>query len=128
MIISLANMSDRMAGINMLYQDRSILAITALASLLAVPVMYALMQRKVGATARVRWIWARGAGFLLGAMCTNLLAIGWLLFMEFPDVGLVRLIETFIALMLCFYLFRSRRIRDTFADFPANETKTGRRE
>lgn len=120
--ISLANPADRMAGINMIYGDRSILAVTALASLLAFPLVYALAKRRPNAPSGVRWLWKRGAWFLMVALCTNLLALGWLLYTTFPNAGLAHLVQAFIALTLCIYTARSRRMSDTFADFPK---KTG---
>lgn len=92
-----------------------------LPALIAIPVLYALCRRVPTASRQVRWIWARGRIFLAIAAGLDI-ALPLLAPLWHHDIDDQFLASAFVAgIKTCFLLYAlmARRVRDTFADFPA---------
>ena len=92
-----------------------------LPSLIAVPVLYAILRRVPSASGMVRAIWSRGRIILALSAAAD---IGSVLVSSpiregvFDDQALLSLFLAAIDLYFLLYLLLARRVRDTFADFP----------
>jgi hypothetical protein len=104
---------------------------TVVPSLIAVPVLFALLKRSPTASPTVRWIWAQGRTFLAisgGLGCLLTLLDSPLRHGELTDEAGLPLLLAAFDLYCVLYVLMARRARDVFADFPpsiAADTKTG---
>lgn len=90
-------------------------------SAVALPVLYSLIRRAPTAPASVRWIWSRGRMFLaLSASIDLLVSIGLEIRQDSSgDSPHLSLGLGAIDLYFLLYILATRRVRDTFASFPA---------
>jgi hypothetical protein len=91
-------------------------------SLVAAAVLYALFRRVPAASDRVRWIWARGRSLLAVSAVMDLalsLAQSPLWRPSGADASPMPLLAAAFDLYFLVYILTTRRVRDTFADFPA---------
>jgi hypothetical protein len=97
-------------------------ASTLLPSGVAAIVLYPLLRRSPSASERARWIWARGR-LLLGtaAVLDFVLSLtgGLAWHGELANPSPATLLTEAFDLYFLAYILASRRVRDTFADFPA---------
>lgn len=123
-LLSVVNFKDRLALINMFYSNHWQLSLAAFAGIPVFVVLYAWKSRKPGASARTQWIWRHGRNFLLFSVALNVLALSLPLL-----VGIKRQMDVFLLaeFLVCgaiaIFLLFSKRVSDTFSDFPA-PTKT----
>jgi hypothetical protein len=94
-----------------------------LPAVFALAMLGAFCRRVPAASQAVRWLWARGraiiglsAGLDLGLTMLTLLRAG-----EIDEQGVWSLLSAAIDAYFLFYVLAARRVRDTFAEFPAPE-------
>lgn len=90
-------------------------------SLVAVPVLYALLARAPSSSAVVRWIWSHGRGILIVAALLDAaisLASSGIIGGDVMNLDAGFLVATLFDAYFLVYIFVTRRIRDVFADFP----------
>jgi len=90
-------------------------------SLPALVVLMAWNYRLPTGGTRVRWIWARGQWFLLLSALFDMAARFYLTENLFKGLALAQLLLDGYVIL---YIFISARVRDAFADFPAQEATT----
>jgi hypothetical protein len=89
-------------------------------SLIALPVLIAMVLRIPKAPGAIRWIWARGRPLLATAAAIDL-ALALAAPFRQPTIGddaLLSLILGAVDLYFLLYILLARRVKDTFADFP----------
>lgn len=94
-------------------------------SLVAVPVLYALVFRAPSSKKLVRWIWAHGRSILMLAAILDCIAslvgsgaIGG----DISDLAAATLLTALFDAYFLVYILVTRRVRDVFADFPPPDT------
>jgi len=126
-ILSVVNRRDKTGLIDMVYSDRTALALGAVAAVPVALLVYALMKRKPGATQFVKSVWARGRMLLV---VSALASVGVVFFP--PLAGSARhltdnaWIQIAIAAVIVVIVFRSSYIRDCFNDFPEDVAADGK--
>jgi hypothetical protein len=98
-------------------------------SLIAAPVLYALICRAPTSTKPLRWIWAHGRALLIVAAildcAASLFGSGFIGGdIAEPNAGL--LLAAAFDLYFLVYILATRRVRDAFADFPLAEPERRR--
>ncbi|MEE9493237.1 MAG: DUF2919 family protein [Gammaproteobacteria bacterium] len=123
-LMSVANRRDRMGVLNTMYGDpvSPALYIDAFAALPALLVIYAWVKRQPEAPQYIRWIWSRSRSILLLATALNILG-ALLPFILNPNnpVTLPDLAKLAACAMIINYLLSSKRLKDTFNDFPESK-------
>jgi len=71
----------------------------------------------------LRWIWKRGRALLLSSIILEMLIITVYLWLDIHKFSSVTLIFLYIDAVLILFLFKSRRAKDAFAEFPAFKEK-----
>jgi Protein of unknown function (DUF2919) len=93
------------------------------ASVVAAVVLYLFFRRVPGASRAVRWLWAHGAALLaLSAImdaATTLVAV--LRVGELDDRTVLSWLTIAVDIGILCYVLMTRRVRDSFADFPPAE-------
>jgi len=92
-----------------------------LPSLIAVPVLYALVFRAPSSTKLIRWIWAHGRSILAIAAildCAALFFGSSVIGGDISDVAAGALLAAMFDIYFLIYILATRRVRDVFADFP----------
>ncbi len=118
-VSSLANRSNRMEFINLVYSDFKFLSMSALAALPAILLIYAWARREPGVPQHVKHIWKVGKILLLVSTLGNaVIAIVTLLQGNAYRFEYAALVQLIISGLIVVYLFRSQRVKDAFADFP----------
>ncbi len=90
-------------------------------SLIAAPVLYALVFRAPSSTKLVRWIWAHGRSILILAAvldCLTSVAGSSLSGADVSELAPAALVIALFDVYFLVYILVTRRIRDVFADFP----------
>lgn len=119
MIMSLANRRDRMGLIDMVYADRSGMAMGALAAVPVLLLIYAWVKRKPDASDKVRWLWRHGRGLLVAAAGLNIVAVFVpMLLGKASGIGYIGAFQLVLCAAIILYVLGSERVADTFADFP----------
>ena len=119
LVLSIVNRKDRTALLNIVYPDRLPMSLAAAAAIPTLLVLYALKHRKPNANSKVRWLWRNGRLLLL---------LSTILYASVPFIS-ITLASTYkasnsvwiqlgICVLITLYLLLSRRVRDTFSDFP----------
>ncbi len=123
LIASIVNRRDPMALINLIYEDRLPMSLSAFASIPSLLVVYAWVKRKPGAANPVRWIWNHGSLLLSGSALLNCFVVFLPVFMGLThEISIIAWVQFAIAVLIIIYLFTSQRVKDTFADFPDEST------
>ncbi len=122
LILSVVNLKDRTALIDLVYPDRLALSLGALAGIPAALVAYAWVKRNPRATPFVKSVWNNGRALLAGSALLNAVLVFvplWLGTMHSipPRVW----VQLAIALLIVVVVYTSSYIRDCFADFPVDE-------
>lgn len=90
-----------------------------LASLPAIIVIVAAFRRVPSAGAVARKIWRNGRWILIAAVILDLMIV-WMISPRQPHaISTLQVAFVILDVYALIYLFRSSRVRDTFADFPA---------
>ena len=118
-VLSIANRKDKTGLINMMFEDKSVMVLAALAAIPAAMVLYAYFKRKPEGSERVRKIWRYGRHLLAISTLLNLgiVYVPYLTGMV-HEITLAGWIQSGICVLILFYLFAEERAIDTFADFP----------
>ena len=90
-----------------------------LASAPALPVLAAGLRRVPSAPSFIRVIWQAGTMLLSLAAVLDLAILGILLGTTSAQLEVIHLSQTMLTVVCLLVLVRSKRIRDTFAEFPA---------
>jgi len=94
-------------------------------SLVAAPVLYALLRRAPTSTKLVRWIWAHGRVILVVAAildCAVSVAGSGILEGQSADSAASALLAALFDVYFLLYILAAPRVRDSFADFPPPQT------
>jgi phosphoglycerol transferase MdoB-like AlkP superfamily enzyme len=112
--------SDGIDGVrNILYPDDFSLTLAILATMPALLFIYAWSRRKPGAGPLVKKLWRNGVVLLAVAASLNIVIVFVPLLTGAMDrVHLLSWVQIGFALAIIAYLYASRRVKDTFADFP----------
>lgn len=119
LLISIANRRDKMGLMNFFYHDPIAMTIDIFAALPALLVIFAWVRRLPAASDPIRWIWSHGRSLLLLATLINIasvfLPLAWNpnVRMQIPELS-----KLAICVAILFMLVKSKRIKDTFDDFP----------
>ena len=121
--------SQSVSGLkDLVYPDDFGLFLGFVATIPVLLLMFAYAKRKPGASAFVRTLWRNGRSLLAAAAVMNIVVI----FIPFI-ASITHSINTFgwvqlaVAVAIIVYLYSSRRVSDTFADFP-EESGVGHRK
>lgn len=122
-IASVSNRKDRFSLLNIVYSDHTWALISAAASIPTIILMVAWIKRTPHAGPYIRHTWHKGRELLTISLLFNAGTIitPWLLGARLHDIAVVQIS---ICGILLYLLWRSPRIRDTFADFPHDTTAT----
>lgn len=122
-IASVSNRKDRFGLLNMLYPDHTWALIGAIASIPTIVLLIAWVKRTPHAGRIIRHIWQLGRGLLTASLLLNIAALfaPWQINAKLSNIAIAQL---GICGILLYVLWRSSRIRDTFADFPTVSTPT----
>jgi len=107
---------------NILYPDNFSIVLAILATIPALLFMYAWSRRKPGAGTLAKKLWKQGANLLGAAAAMNIVIV----FVPWLTGALARIhvlgwVQVGFAILIIGYLYSSRRVRDTFADFPVEK-------
>lgn len=108
---------------DMVYPDSFSLFLGIAAAIPVFIVLFAYMKRKPDASDLIRKIWRHGMLILMGSALLNIVIVFLPLFLH--TVGSINVYgwgQLGIALLIIGYLYSSERVKDTFADFPADIT------
>lgn len=117
--LSVVNPSDRMELINMFYQDRLPMFLSATAAIPAALLVFAWLKRLPGANDLVRAIWANGRLLLGFSALLNCITAYLPIYL-----GVTRKLDNLawlqlgLSVLVIFYILLCQRVKDTFADFP----------
>ncbi len=90
-------------------------------SLVAAPVLFALLHRAPSSAELVRWIWAHGRTILtLAAIldCAASIGSSGLIDEDAANLNVISLLAALFDIYFLVYILATRRVRDAFADFP----------
>jgi hypothetical protein len=122
--------SNSVSGLkDLVYPDDFGFFIAFLATIPVLILMYAYTKRKPGASGLVRKIWHNGRKLLVVAAILNLIII----FVPFLVDLTYRLNvlgwgQLAIAAFIIFYLYKTQRVKDTFADFPQDDAEAAAKQ
>lgn len=98
------------------------------ASLVAAPVLLALIHRAPSSPKLIRWIWAHGRAILsLAAIldCAASISTSGLIDGDAASLNLTSLLAALFDIYFLVYILATRRVRDAFADFPPAAAASG---
>jgi hypothetical protein len=109
---------------NILYPDDLSLTLAILATIPVLLFGYVWSRRKPGAGTMVKKLWANGGKLLVAAAILDIAVV----FTPLPggiasSIHALGWVQVVIAVIIIFYLLGSRRVRDTFADFPVENAQ-----
>jgi len=99
-------------------------------SMIAAPVLFALISRAPSSRQLVRSIWAHGRGILIVAAildCAASVAASGIVGGDSADLSAGFLVASAFDVYFLVYILATRRVRDVFADFPSPEPADSRR-
>jgi phosphoglycerol transferase MdoB-like AlkP superfamily enzyme len=104
---------------NLVYPDDFSLVLAILATMPTLLFVFAWTRRKPGAPALVQRLWAKGATLLAAAAALYIVVVFVpLLTRAVASIHPVGWAQVAISIFIIVDLFKSQRIKDTFADFP----------
>lgn len=122
MLLSLVNRSGPMQLINMVYPDRLVLSLGAFAAIPTAILVYAWAKKAPGASAFVRYVWQKGRIVLIVSTVLGIGVIFAPLVLGTADkITASSWAQLSISMLIIFVVFRSRYIKDCFADFPGEK-------
>ena len=107
---------------NILYPDDFSMALAVLATIPALLFMFAWSKRKPDANVFARNLWKNGVNLLAAAAVLNIIVV----FVPLVTGVVARIhalgwVQIGFAIVIIGYLYSSRRVRDTFGDFPVDK-------
>ena len=120
LIVSVVNQRDRMQFIDMIYQDKMWLGVSALAALPAILVLLAWTKRGVKSSKRYRWFWHWGQWLLLLSATVNLTVVSIPLLRLMADASLLLFVQWVFSVVIFAYIILSPRVKDVFLEYPEN--------
>ena len=110
----------------MVYPDDFSLFTGIAASIPTLFVLFAWVKRKPGAADFVREIWRHGVILLLVSVALNVLTVFIPLFLGATHkISTSGWVQLGLSIVIAWFLLSSRRVKDTFADFPQVESTKG---
>ena len=89
----------------------------------ALLVLVSMARRLPHSQDYMRWIWKRGRQLLLTSIILEMVIIAIYLLLEIQKFSSVTLAFLYIDVVLIVFLFKSRRVNDALAEFPAFKEK-----
>jgi len=125
LVISLANRNDRMGLINLLYTDKLMLSLGALAGIPALLVVYSLIKRDPDASDYIKKIWHKGR-LLLGvsAFFNILLVFAPIVLRGGHELGVHAWWQLAGSILVLGLVLKSEYIKDCFLDFPQHSEES----
>lgn len=120
LIASVSNKSDRFGLLSMIYTDPLWTWLASVASIPALIIVYSWSKRIPGAPPHIFRIWRQGRTLLFVSLTMNELLVS----LQHPWTSKVFFTQSCLYLLMIYYLIRSRRLRDTFADIPSESSKS----
>jgi hypothetical protein len=109
---------------NLVYHDDFSLVLGIISTFPVLIFIYSWSRRKPGAPDVVRKLWANGAWLLILAALLNIIIVFIPVFLrEVSGIHMFDWLQIGIAVFIIGYLYKSQRVRDTFADFPVETDK-----
>ncbi len=120
LIMSVVKKGDRTGLLDQIYGSNiSTMYLEIIAALPAILILFALMNRKPGASKQIKWIWSYGRILLLSSTLLNILSLFTpLLWKSNIRMDAPELIKLAICIAVIIFLLKSERVKDTFNDFP----------
>jgi len=122
LIMSFANFNDSMQLINLLYADRMMMSLGALAGIPTALIIYAWIKREPDATQFIRNLWGKGRVLLSVSAALNaglVFAPMWLKAVD--KITIHGWWQFAVSVIILLVVFKSEYIKDCFLDFPKNE-------
>jgi hypothetical protein len=112
----------------LVYPDDFGFFLAIVATIPSLLLFFALAKRKPGASELVRRIWRNGVMLLLIAAVLNIIVIFIPIFIgRVHGIHILDIVQLVVAALILVYIFRSLRLKDTFADFPAEDAVPSRK-
>ncbi len=125
LVVSLSNKSDRMGLINLLYADKLMMSLGALAGIPALLVVYALIKRDPDASEGVKKIWHKGRELLaISAVFNVLLAFSPMMIRGVQTLGVHAWWQLAGSVLVLGLVLKSEYIKDCFLDFPRHSKES----
>ena len=117
--------SDSVSGLkDLVYPNDFGFFIAFLATIPVLLLIMVYMKRKPGASGWVRKIWHKGKQLLLATAVLNMIIIFIPFLMDLTHkINMLGWGQLAIAAYIVFYLSTTHRVKDTFADFPKDESE-----
>ena len=120
MVLSFANRRDPMGLIEMFYADRLPMVVASIAALPVIAFLVSYIKRsKAENTQWAQRLWHRGRELLMASAMLNVFVVFFPYLVDphhkMTLVGVAQLVVTVLVLL---FLARSKRVKDTFADYP----------
>lgn len=115
--------SDSVSGLkDMVYPNDFGFFLAFLGTIPVVLLIYAYVKRKPGASGLVRKLWHNGRTLLVGTAVLNIIIIFVPFLMDIThNINMLGWAQLAIAVFIIYYLYTTQRVKDTFADYPADE-------
>lgn len=118
-ILSVTSRKDKMGLIDMVYVDKLSLSLSAYAALPVVLLLYAFLKRSPGASNFIKRIWSNGQHLLAATSMLHIIILSAPLFLQkVTQLNAVIWAQLVICMVIIVTVYRSRYIKDCFADFP----------
>jgi len=120
MVLSFANRRDPMALLEMFYADRQPMVVASIAALPVILFLVAYMKRsKAENVSWAKRLWHRGRELLMVSAVLNVFVVFFPYLVDpHHKMTLVGVTQLLITLFVVLFLARSKRVKDTFADYP----------
>lgn len=119
LIFSFANRGDRMQLVNLLYADRAMMSLGALAGIPAVLLIYAWAKKSPDASDFVRKLWKNGRQLIIAAALLNaILVFVPLLTDSIKHLSYYGWGQFVISIGIIIWAYKDSYINDCFEDFP----------
>ncbi len=118
--------SDSVSGLkDLVYPNDFGLFIAFLATIPVILLLIAYMKRKPGASELVRKIWRNGRNLLVVTAALNVIIIFVPFLLDLThSINMLGWAQLAIAIFIIFYLYKTQRVKDVFADFPKDDSET----
>jgi hypothetical protein len=111
---------------DMLYPDNFSFFIALVITIPTLIVLGAYAKRKPGASGLIQGIWRKGAILLMATAVLNMAVVFLPLAMDLTHhINVYSWGQLAVAVGIFGYLYRSERVKDTFADFPVEGEQAG---
>ncbi len=121
-VLSVANRSNRMQLIDMIYTDKMMLSLGALVGVPAALLIYAWTRRAPGAPHFVKQIWKNGRHLIAISSILNAGIVVAAVLGRAHKVDVYGGVQLLVSLVIVAISYMSSYLRDCFADFPEEES------